>query len=349
MEVAIMEDVSTKTQMVKIRGFEKGFLATHLINIGAKVGVFEKLNEKKEEGLTVTDLANELGLHEPYLKFWCQTAYHFEILDCDDHGKFKLQPFLDEILGDKNHFRNYLANIALDIDLFGQALMDAPEYFRTGKTIETFAEPEVSRIAYEPTNNIYLAFLFMIFPKNEHLKELLDQGAKFLDIGCGNGTLIIQFAQAFANSKFVGINPDIHGIEAAKATISHLGLEDRVSVENIGGETLSYKDEFDMASMVVTLHEIPPNVRESVVEKAHQALKTGGCLLILDFPYPKNFEDFRNPMYDYGILDQFYETVMGTVHLNNEEQNELLIRTGFKNIQRMPIGKGMFDFITATK
>jgi hypothetical protein len=50
-EVAIMEEVSTKTQMVKIRNFEKGFMATHLINIGNKVGVFEKLNEKKEEGL----------------------------------------------------------------------------------------------------------------------------------------------------------------------------------------------------------------------------------------------------------------------------------------------------------
>jgi SAM-dependent methyltransferase len=349
MEVTIMEEVSTKTQMAKIRSFERGFMATHLINIGDKVGVFEKLNEKKEEGLTVADMASELGVHEPYLKFWCQTAYHFEILDCDDQGKFKLQPFFDEILGDKNHFRNYLANISMDVDLFGILLKDAFGYFKTGKTAETFAEPEVSRIAYETTKNIYLAFLFMIFPKNEHLKGLLDQGIKFLDIGCGNGALIIQFAQAFANSKFVGINPDIHGIEAAKATISHLGLEDRVSVENIGGENLSYKDEFDMGCMVVTLHEISPDVRDIVVEKAYQALKSGGYIMILDFPYPSNLEDFRNPMYEYGILDQFFETTIGTVHLNNEEQNEILTRAGFKNIQRMPIGKGMFDFITATK
>jgi hypothetical protein len=33
-------------------------------------------------------------------------------------------------------------------------------------------------------------------------------------------------------------------------------LEERVSVEDIGGEQLPYKDEFDMISMVVTLHEI---------------------------------------------------------------------------------------------
>jgi len=189
----------------------------------------------------------------------------------------------------------------------------------------------------------------MIFPKNEHLKELLDKGAKFLDIGCGNGNLIVQFANAFGNSKFVGINPDVHGIEAAKATISKMGLEERVTVENIGGEKISYKDEFDLVSMVVTLHEIPPDIRESVVEKAYQALKSGGYIMILDFPYPSNLEDFRNPMYEYAALDQFYETTMGTVHLNNDEQNEILTKTGFRKIQRMPIGKGMFELITAIK
>ena len=57
----------------------------------------------------------------------------------------------------------------------------------------------------------------------------------------------------------------------------------------------------------------------------------------------------ENPIYEYAILDQFYETTMGTVHLNNNEQNELLTKTGFKDIQRMPIGKGMFDFISAVK
>jgi ubiquinone/menaquinone biosynthesis C-methylase UbiE len=344
-----MEEVSAKTQMAKIRNFERGFMATHLINIGNKVGVFEKLNEKKEEGTTVADLATELGLHEPYLKFWCQTAYHFELLDCDDQGKYKLQPFLDEILGDKTHFRNYLANITMDVDLLGTGLVEAAEYFKTGETMETPAEPEISRIVYETTKNIYLAFLFMIFPKNEHLKELLDKGIKLLDIGCGDGSLIIQFANAFANSKFAGVNPDVHGVNAANAAISQLGLEGRVTVEPIGGEKLTYREEFDMVSMVVTLHEISPDIRESVVEKAYQALKSGGYILILDFPYPDHIKDFRNPLYEYGIMDQFYETAIGTVHLNNNEQNELLTKAGFKDIQRMPVGKGMFDFITATK
>lgn len=344
-----MEEASAKTQMAKIRNFERGFMATGLIHTGNKLGIFEKLNEKKEEGVTVADLATELGVHEPYLKFWCQTAYHFELLDCNDEGKFKLQPFLDEILGDKTHFRNYMANITMDVEILGSGMVEAYKRFKTGDKVETFADPEISRIAYETTKNIYLAFLFMIFPKNEHLKESLDKGIKFLDIGCGDGSLIIQLANAFANSTFVGVNPDVHGVNMAKATISQLGLEERVTVDSIGGEKLTYKDEFDIASMVVTLHEIPPDIRENVVEKAYQALKSGGYLMILDFPYPDNLEKFRNPMYEFGIMDQYFETTIGTVHLTNNEQNELLTKVGFKDIQRMPVGKGMFDFILVTK
>jgi hypothetical protein len=40
---------------------------------------------------------------------------------------------------------------------------------------------------------------------------------------------------------------------------------------------------------------------------------------------------------------------VGTVHLNNNEQNELLTKTGFEDIPKMPVGRGMFDFITAVK
>jgi len=346
----VMEEIDVRSQWAKIRNFERGFFATHLINIGAKLGVFEALYEAKE-GMTIPDLASKLKLHEPYLKVWCQTAYHYEILDCDNQGRFRLQPFLDEILGDKSHYRNYLANITMSVDFIGKGLSaeEAPDYFRTGRTLETPYTNEFSKIAYETTKNTHLLFLSRIFPKNEHLNQMLERGIRFLDIGCGRGDLIIQLAQNFQNSEFVGVDPNPYGIEEAKRTILQLGLEKRVSVEKIGGDDLPYTDEFDMVSMVVTLHEIPPSVRLKIVEKAYRSLRRDGQLLILDFSYPSKLEDFRNPMYDYGILDQFYEAVTGVIHLDMHKQNEMLTKVGFRDIQRMTIGRGMFEFITATK
>ncbi len=342
-----MEKDLSKDQMAKIRNFEKGFIAIHLIDMGAKLGLFDTLNESKE-GMTTPNLALKLGLYEPYLKIWCQTAYHFEILDCDDNGRFKLQPALDEILGVKSHVKNYLGNIALTVGV-GRFFEEYPEYFREGKILENPYTAEVSKAVSETTKNIYLAFFFMILPKNDYLTKMFERGIKFLDIGCGNGALIIRLAQAFKNSTFVGVDPDSYGIGEAERTISELGLEKQVSVKNISGGDLPYENEFDMASMVVTLHEVHPNIRMKVVEKVYQALKNDGKLLILDFPYPNKLEDFRNPIHDFAILDQFFEICAGFVHLNMVEQNEMLTKGGFKDIQRMPIGRGMFELITAVK
>ena len=42
------------------------------------------------------ELAEKLGLHELYLKIWCQTAYFFEILDYDEEDRYKFERFLDK-------------------------------------------------------------------------------------------------------------------------------------------------------------------------------------------------------------------------------------------------------------
>ena len=93
-----MDQVEYEVQMEKIRSYERGYRAVHVMNLGIGVGFFQVLHQAVE-GLTARELAFRLMLHEPYVKIWCQTAYHFELLDCDDQDRFKLQPHLAEIMG----------------------------------------------------------------------------------------------------------------------------------------------------------------------------------------------------------------------------------------------------------
>jgi SAM-dependent methyltransferase len=345
-----MKEISILDQIAKIRNFEKGHRATHVINTGFRFGMLDALAEALE-GLTVNDLALKLMLYEPFLKIWCQTAYHFEIIDGDELGRFKLQPFLDQVLGLDMSFRDHPARTDRKLGQTQTEGVEGPffEYIRTGR-VHMGKSPLASFAACRGTKSIVTIFLSMIFPGRQDLKNKLEEGCAFLDIGCGSGNLIIDFAQIFKKSQFVGVDPDLYGIENVERSISELGLEDRITVENLGGEEICFFEEFDLAGMVLTLHEILAEVRLEVLKKTCQALKKGGQLLILDYPYPSRLEDFRNPRFDYGIIEQYFEALGGIVHIPQEKQDELLYQAGFKAIERIPVGDGdMLDFITARK
>ena len=173
-----MGEVTAKSQLSKIRDFERGFFATHLINLGAKLGIFDALFEEKD-GLSAADLASSLGLDNDYTRSWCETAYHFELVDCDERGRFRFAPFLNEILGDRSNIRNYLGNSELAVTM-GKFLTDALPLYKSGDTISGIYEPELSKLVAVLTQNIYLAFLYLIFPEHEDLKQKLENGVKKL-------------------------------------------------------------------------------------------------------------------------------------------------------------------------
>jgi SAM-dependent methyltransferase len=342
-----MKKITFESQRAKIMNFYEGFTATHLIHIGDKLGLFKVLNDNKK-GLTTSELASELGLHEPYIKIWCQTALYLEILDYDEGGIFKFQPYMNEILGDKSNFRNMLGRFNSLVNVTGERFKESIEQYRTGIALEGYS-PEDSEIVAEATKPFhrYLNVYFKNLPSTNPIKQMLEKGSNFLDIGCGNGNLIIQLATLFTNSRFTGVEPSPYGINVARKNIEQLGLQDRVFVENLGGEELQYKEEFEIACMTVVFHEINPSVRFKALENIYNALKKGGTLIIFEPTYPESFDDLKNSNYGSVIIHQFNETSLGAVFLNITEQNEMFAKVGFKDIQRTSLG--IIDIINTVK
>ena len=343
-----MADISAEGQAARIHDFQKGFKAVHLINIGVKLGILQALGEAGE-GITVSELASKLGLHEPYLRIWCQTAYHLEILDCDQQARFRFQPFMGDLLGNASSPGGFLNWINMTVNETGERLRNSPDYYRTGKIMEGYTA-ERSEMVAESTEMLHRTIIdgpSPMLPKDSPIRQMLEQGARLLDIGCGRGGFVIQLARSYKNSSFTGVDVVPHGIEAGANEIRRLGLEERVSFEHSGGEELQYKDEFDIVSMVVVFHMILPDVRAGVVEGACKALRKGGKLLLIDLSYPEALEDFRNTQYEFGVMDQFDESCIGVVHVNARQQDEILSDAGFKDIRRTSLGG--LDAVTATK
>ncbi|MBU4318007.1 MAG: class I SAM-dependent methyltransferase [Proteobacteria bacterium] len=328
-----------ESQESKIRGFERGYRAVYVINIGLQFGLFRALCADSE-GLTAKNLADRLSLYEPYLKIWLLTAYHFELLDCDSRGMFTLQPCLAEILG---------IDMGLEPIIQNAGSSSLARYILTGVPAPRHRSPEESLATSRATQTVYMVFLSYILEKYDTLKQFMNKGIRFIDIGCGSGNLIIELALAFPNSSFQGIDTDIHGLERAGSTSNTLGIHERVSFEDLSAEELDCHEEFDVACMVATLHEILPADRPLSLKNIHRALKSGGRLILLDFPYPEKLEDFRDQRYGIGIIEQFFEAPGGVVHLCATEQDSLLKQVGFNNIQRSDLNNGMFDLIVAVK
>jgi SAM-dependent methyltransferase len=347
-----MSDISLLTQIAKIRNFERGHRAAQVLNTGFRAGILTALAESPE-GMTVPELALTLMLYAPFVKIWCQTAYHFDLLDGDETGRFKIQPYLEEVLGLDRPFEE-LSTLKEkgERSLKPPTISDDPylSFMRTGRFPGPLRTAVSSFAVSKATKSISTVFFSMIFPIHPELERKMRAGCSLLDIGCGSGQLLLDLAGRFPGSRFFGADPDPYGIEKAEEAIIDFGLEDRVQVENRGGEEIDFPNEFDLALLVLTLHEILPEVRQEALIRINRALKKGGRLIILDYPYPGRLQDFRNPRYEYGIIEQYFEALSGIVHISAEDQETLLSAAGFETIKRTAVGEGgLLDLILAGK
>jgi len=344
-----MEGPTAADQLLRIKNFEKGYVGLLIIRTGMELGLFEAINEQ-QDGVTAAELAQGLNLHEPYVYVWCTTAYHYELLDCVEEDRFMLQPGLNEVLVHHESPRNYEANVKLTVDCMSKDMAEFPHYMRTG---DVFAYQEhdssLSETVAESTRNLYAVLKDVVIPRVEGMQEEMERGVDVLEPGCGGGTLMIRLAELYPHSRFTGVDVDRFGIERARRAILKKGLEDRVCAELLGGDELSHQDEFDYVMMVVVLHEVKPEAREKLVANCCRALKKGGRIVNVDFPYPAAIEEFRQVDFERGIFDQYREMIMGHQILTRSQQETLITDAGFRDLKRFSVGKGMFDVIIASK
>lgn len=335
------KEVTAETQAAKIFAWRRGFNAMHLIDLGLRLGLFRALAERP--GLSAQGLAEQLGLHPPYVERWCTTVYGFELLEANAEEGFYLAPFLDTLLANPQHLRYLGGYVQLGTEFATEDFRRCVEAFRSGGTVPFQGRSEAfARVVAESTGGLQVIMARKILPELPGLVERLSQGGLILDVGCGAGNLLIQIAKAFPHSRCIGVDIDPNGLAAARTAVQEAGVADRVQIQAGSVENAVSPNTLEAAVMVEVLHEVTPALRPGLIQACARALRPGGWLVILDETYPATLAETRQPEFRLALQTGFEELLWGNVIPTRAEQERLLREVGFTgDIGRTLIGQGL--------
>lgn len=144
------------------------------------------------------------------------------------------------------------------------------------------------------------------FLSNLHgfVADQVEQGLRVLDVGCGTGVLALRLAPKAAEVVGVELSPAM--VEYARARLGEAALTNVSFVLGDAAHALASRpnDCFDVATMVLALHEMPAEARAPVLREAARVARRVLCV------------DFRAPMSLSlaGLRNRFFEMVAGLEH-----------------------------------
>jgi ubiquinone/menaquinone biosynthesis C-methylase UbiE len=122
-------------------------------------------------------------------------------------------------------------------------------------------------------------------------------GGRLLDIGCGTGQFLREVKSNYPRLHVTGLDLSPYYLDVARR---HLAAWSRVRLVEGMAEAMPFAaGEFDAATAIYLLHELPPRVRRAVIAKIAEVLKPGGTLVIVD-----SLQIGDEPAYD-AMLEYF--------------------------------------------
>ncbi len=123
-------------------------------------------------------------------------------------------------------------------------------------------------------------------PSLSGIQDRLAKGGRVADVGCGHGASAILMAQAFPNSKFVGIDYHESSIAVARERAKEAGVSDQIRFEVATPRVLASSEEkFDLVCFMDSLHDMGDPLE--AVWASRQAMTPEGALMLVE-PFAKD-------------------------------------------------------------
>ncbi len=325
------KEITKNSQARMIRSWMLGLHATHITDIGGRLGYFAEMR-RRGGPVSAAVLAETLALDPWRTQVWCQAACAVGILQADGDTQFTFAPFMDELLGDEAPellTSHVLASLSRDFPAY-------PDAFRTG-ALKTFHDHDEDFFHHQGKVSALRAPVVVAAARTlPGMEERLSAGGRVMDVGSGSGTVIARFAQEFVACHVTGIEPLPYFVRTSQTLLQEQGLSDRVDVRSVGGEALSFENEFDLITMVQVFHELPDAKKADILRSCQRALKPGGSLLLVDRCAPETGADLHDRRFTMSILEQWFEVTWGNIVNTRSAILTMLADTGFRVTQENP-------------
>ena len=347
-EAVTTTETALPAQMAKVFGYLKGMHATYLIDLGAKLGLFQRL-AAAPDGLTPEALATELGFDLSFIRRWCDTACALELLDYEPASGYRLAPYMDQVLGqpDGTFYLGAFPDVHLQ---FARDYALLPELFRTGGTYSYQEHDEAFlRSVAEVTQVLPRMFLGAVMPKLPNLEARLQEGALVLDVGCGAGYAMLDFAERYPSVRCIGVDVEPTSIRMAQQHIQQRGLSDRVEARLVDGAELPGRAGRGRRSRddVPGAARDPPRAQGAGAGAVRAGPPSGRPDAGLRRAVREQPAELRDPAQIFAVMAQWYEGHWGNIINTREEIHALLNGAGLRPVDETSLSR--FYIVTAEK
>ena len=248
-----------KDKMKKVGGhiatYAGGGMISGLIYIGDQLGLFKAMagGEPVDPGA----LAGQTGLNERYVLEWLKAMVAAELVE-------QAAPGADYSLSEE--VAAYLADEGGRFFLAGMFQLTVPSLQLTPRLMEAFRNgggigfSELGEEIVGSIDRLHIApFKYLLaqswLPQVPGLKEKLEAGITILDVGCGFGRSTVAIAQAFPNSRVVGLEPDGHSCDDARKRSREAGAGNTEYLQ-IPVQELPAEGQYDLILALDCIHDM---------------------------------------------------------------------------------------------
>lgn len=261
-------------------------MAGVMTNLGHKLGLYRAMAESGP--ITSDELARRTGTNERSVREWLngQVAGGYVRHKANTH-QYLLPPEHVFVLANPSSpaFLTPAFDVAASLWHDEDQILAA---FRSGKGVGWHEHDCRLFTATEAFfRNGYRAHLTETWiPSLNGVQERLRQGGRVADLGCGHGASVILMAQAFPNSRFVGIDYHESSIAVARERAREAGVADQIRFEVATPQVLAdSKEKFDLICFMDSLHDMGDPLE--AVSACRQAMASSGALMLVE-PFAKD-------------------------------------------------------------